>query len=307
VSADLAVLVADPDGIQRSADPAVFVIQACERAKVWLQEVLEHGDIGLIAETRAQAEAVRVYTMQKQLGKDAVFSATEIVRRAERGIGVAIRRGQEAGQIRKKGDDTRTDLRDQGADDTLVSPLAAAQVKNSSNLVPIYEMTDGVSDEDFELAIKDAKAEGNLTRANVIRKARHSLSPNSPGWVPDPGDRSPEASARRRELIRQYAAEGYSSRQISELIGTLDQTIRKIAADLGIEIRADEVMSNTRRHDSNHIVAQAVDALEGVVMGVGLVKIADLDQAECAAWATSITQSIRSLSRFATQLKEIVP
>ena len=39
-----------------------------------------------------------MYTAQKQLGKDAQLAAAEIVRRAERGIGVAIRRGQQNGR-----------------------------------------------------------------------------------------------------------------------------------------------------------------------------------------------------------------
>lgn len=93
MSADLA-LAADPSVVERAADPGEFIIQSCERAKTWLREALEHGDIDSIAECKSQAEAIRVYTMSKQLGKDAQLSATEIVRRAERGIGVAIRRGQ---------------------------------------------------------------------------------------------------------------------------------------------------------------------------------------------------------------------
>ena len=63
-----------------------------------------HGDIDQIAELKSQAEAIRVYTMSKQLGKDAELSATEIVRRAERGIGLAIRRGQEDGLIQTRAD-----------------------------------------------------------------------------------------------------------------------------------------------------------------------------------------------------------
>jgi hypothetical protein len=33
-------------------------------------------------------------------------------------------------------------------------------------------MTDGISDTDFEDALGEAKAEGNLSRANVVRKVR---------------------------------------------------------------------------------------------------------------------------------------
>src|SRR5262249_48266124 len=103
MAADLA-LAADPGVIERSADPAAFVVQACERAKAWLTGALEHGEIDQIAELKSQAEAVRVYTAQKQLGQDAQLAAAEIVRRAERGIGVAIRRGQQDGQLAKPGD-----------------------------------------------------------------------------------------------------------------------------------------------------------------------------------------------------------
>jgi hypothetical protein len=103
MAADLA-LATDPDVIDRAADPGRFVVQACERAKAWLREALEHGEIDQIAEVKSQAEAVRVYTTQKQLGQDAQLAAAEIVRRAERGIGVAIRRGQQDGQIAKRGD-----------------------------------------------------------------------------------------------------------------------------------------------------------------------------------------------------------
>src|SRR6266566_9014972 len=103
MSADLA-LAADPGVIERSADPAAFVVQACQRAKAWLREALEHGGIEQIAEIKSQAEAVRVYSAQKQLGKDAQLAAAEIVRRAERGIGVTIRRGQQTGEIARRGD-----------------------------------------------------------------------------------------------------------------------------------------------------------------------------------------------------------
>ena len=74
-------------------------MQVCERAKALLEEALEHGQIEQIAEIKSQAEAVRVYTDAKAARPDAQLAAAEIVRRAERGIGVAIRRGQQTGEI----------------------------------------------------------------------------------------------------------------------------------------------------------------------------------------------------------------
>src|SRR5262249_61766909 len=92
------VLAADPGVIERSADPAAFVVQACERAKAWLTEALEHGEIDQIAELKSQAEAVRVYTAQKQLGQGAQLAAAEIGRRAGGGVGGGMRSARQAGE-----------------------------------------------------------------------------------------------------------------------------------------------------------------------------------------------------------------
>lgn len=108
---------------------------------------------------RKVAEAVRVYTMQKQLGKDAQLSASEIVRRAERGIVVAIRRGQENGKIRRQHEhegNQHTAL-GQGVDNRLSKPSPTDYAKShelsgGGNQPGIYDLTDGVSDEDFYAA-----------------------------------------------------------------------------------------------------------------------------------------------------------
>ena len=164
MAADLA-LAADPDVIERSADPAGFVVQACERAKAWLREALEHGEIEQIAEIKSQAEAVRVYTTQKQLGKDAQLAAAEIVRRAERGIGVAIRRGQQDGQIAKRGDrggrgapGVRGGNPGDRRGDHLGSP--GSFFRHGDERADAYAMTDGVSDTDFEDALGAGEGRG---------------------------------------------------------------------------------------------------------------------------------------------------
>src|SRR5439155_1151326 len=165
---------AEPHVIERCIDRAEFVVQACQRAKAWLREALEHGEIDPIAEIKSQAEAVRVYTAQKQLGKDAQLAAAEIVRRAERGIGVAIRRGQHDGEIRRRGD--RGGRAAGNGDGNTISRPGPADYATTGELrgngAGIYHMTDGVSDEDFEQALADAKTEQDLSRANVVRKIR---------------------------------------------------------------------------------------------------------------------------------------
>jgi len=110
------------------------------------------------------AEAIRVYTMQKQLGKDAELSAAEIVRRAERCIGLAIRKGQAQGKIAKPGD--IGGRRKLGAADSSICRVADVTGMRSDELSRgSYAMTDGVHPEAFEAALGEAKAERNLSRA----------------------------------------------------------------------------------------------------------------------------------------------
>ena len=312
MAADLA-LAADPDVIERSADPAAFVVQACQRAKAWLREALEHGEIEQIAEIKSQAEAVRVYSAQKQLGKDAQLAAAEIVRRAERGIGLAIRRGQQNGQIARRGDrGSRGAPGVHGGNpgdrrgDHLGSP--GLFFRHGDERADTYAMTDGVTAADFEEALGEAKAEGNLARANVVRKIRQRRGnqPAPGGQAPDSADRSPEAAARRRELIGEFAASGMSSRQIGERLGISDDRVRQVAREHDIDIRADAVLGRARRLDPNRIVRETVHALEGLAMGIDLADPAGLDPAEAAEWAASMTRSIRMLSKFVRQMKETI-
>lgn len=305
MTADLA-LAADPGFLERSADPAEFVIQACERAKVWLQEVLDHGDIDQIIEVKSQAEAIRVYTMQKNLGKDAELSAQEIVRRAERGIGVAIRRGQEGGSIVKHGHRLKEELVDNESNPRPVTDFAShSELSGNSQQPGFYDLADGVPDEQFEEAVGEARAEGNLSRANVARKVR-SRKPRPEEWIPEPGDNHGDAPVQRRRLIRAWAGEGYSSRQISQRLSMRDDVVRRIAREIGVEITADQFVSGTRRHDSNRIVRETVHALEGLAMGVGLVDPGDLDPAQAGDWAASLTESIKVLSRLTKTMRKAV-
>lgn len=170
------------------ADPGQYVIVACERAKTWLAHALEHGDIEQIVELKSQAEAIRVYTAQKELGHDAELSAAEIVRRAERGLGLAVRQGQATGTVRSQADNHRPghDNRYRDEDDTLMSSRDIFG-GNGWERRDAFVMADDASDEDFEEVIAEAKAEGNLSRANVVRKVRGE---------------TPKTTADRNELLR---------------------------------------------------------------------------------------------------------
>jgi hypothetical protein len=184
VTADLAVIAADTSALD-TADPAAaaaMVTKALEESRSWLAVAMKGTDPTPIAEFKAWAATVEEATRQKNLGRDIELTAAEMVRRAERGIGVAIRRGQEAGEISKPYDNLR---HGQGAVDKTSLPPSptnyATSAELSSNGAGIYHMTDGVTDEQFDAAIDEAKTEGNLSRANVVRKVKGEPAPKPAG------------------------------------------------------------------------------------------------------------------------------
>jgi hypothetical protein len=143
--------------------------------------------VDTLVEFKSQAETVRVYTVQKQLGKDAELAAAELVRRAERGIVLAIRKGQERGEI-----ETRTDalsrasrsrrlFGDRSVDTESITKESVASFVSADEMTGngagIAHLADGVTDDQFDAAIEKAKAEGNLSRANVVRKVRNTTAP----------------------------------------------------------------------------------------------------------------------------------
>lgn len=221
--------------IERSADPAEYVVQTLERAKVWLAQALDHGDIEQIVELKSQAEAIRVYTMSKQLGKDAELSAAEIVRRAERGIGVAIRRGQEAGEIRDK--------RSGGHTPHIASPADFVPKDELKDVV--YPLTDDVTDDDFEDALAEAKEEGNLSRANVVRKVQKTTPRPAP--APEPPVRN------RRPLVDTARESGWALRRDVE-------KIERLFTDDRFAHNKQQVATQLRSH-----LTYAVETLTGLI------------------------------------------
>jgi hypothetical protein len=172
-------------------------------------------------------------------------------------------------------------------------------------------MADGATDGEFEDALAAARAEGNLSRANVVRKigqrghCGHRPAPRPGGPVPAPAGEAAASGADHLELIAMHAARGMSSAQIAAGLGIGDQQVRHIARQHGIEIPADVVTGRTRRHDTNRIVRETAHALEGLAMSVQFADPAGLDPAQAAACAASLSKSIRVLSKFVRQLNEV--
>jgi len=102
------------------------------------------------------------------------------------------------------------------------------------------------------------------------------------------------------------AAEGYTSRQIAKALGYASiESFANFRAERGIEVPADAVVGKRHRIDSNRIVAETVASLDGMVMSLDLVEVADLDPSQVEQWAISFTQSISKLRSFQTRMKEM--
>lgn len=224
-------------------------------------------DLKGIVEFKAKASAIQEMSKQLRLGKEMQLDAAEFVRRAERGLGVGIREGQANGtiatassaakkrELEKLGRNTSEVDLPRDYDIAKKSELYGLQA-NGIDRPGIYGLTDGVSDEQFEEALEEAKDEGNLSRANVARKAKAKA-------VIDP---KPEPAKKPAEPA---------------------------------------VRPKGKKFNSANIVRETSIALEGLVMGVELAYIDDLDTDELKPYIDSINSSLRTLAKFSKGLKNV--
>ncbi|MHB8190643.1 MAG: hypothetical protein ACYDHP_09550 [Ferrimicrobium sp.] len=151
-------------------DPVGYMATVLYRAKSWLKEAQSIDDV---RNTKAIAVGYKSVIREKEMAFDAQLAATEIVRRCERRVGELVRAGQEEGTVR-----TSTELAGQGPRTHGYSVRSApAEFFNThKEQTDSYAMADA-SNEDFDQAIEDAKAEGNLSRANVVHKVQDEAKP----------------------------------------------------------------------------------------------------------------------------------
>lgn len=286
----------DPaDALERSADPGEFVVACLERGKTWLAEALEHGDLNALVNVKGYAETLRVATMQKQLGKDAELSAAELVRRAERCIGLGIRAGQQAGEIAKQGQagGQAAAYAKQQLDATQLLPrpadyAAPHELTGGGRQPGYYDLADGVSDEQFEEAITEARQDKNMSRASVVRKAR--------------GEKKAADTVTR---AAEMAAAGHTTAQIAIVLGYGRAGMRDFLRRHNVEVPADAVVGRQRNLDSTRIIAATVDAVTGIGMLFDRIDYSALDPEDINGWLPILNDSISSLTKLRNRLKEV--
>lgn len=159
------------------AAQAAAVTAMLSHSRTGLLAAIAAHDLPQIVEWKAKGAAIQEIAKQVRLGRELQLDAAEFVRRAERGLGVAVREGQSRGEIATRSDGgwpAHTCASSGQVKKPSPEQFATkAELSGSTPSRPgIYAMTDGVSDEQFEDAIAEARNEGNLSRANVARKAK---------------------------------------------------------------------------------------------------------------------------------------
>lgn len=238
-----------------AAGREVAVGQMLDQARAWLAHVRAAQDVHArdIADFRnfiaTAAEAAR----RVKVSKECQLDAEEIVRRSERELGLAIRKGQDAGEIARHGSHDLHVVE-------ILPVNAVAGVNSASSVTPLYAMADGVTDEQFDTALAEAKSEGNLSRANVVRKVKgETAKPKSERHELLRKTRHIDPTRVARETV--YALEGLATGVglIADLMDQIDReeaAAQEWAASLSDSLRALNRFSKQIK-ETTHVQSEA--------------------------------------------------
>lgn len=251
----------------------------------------------------------RAETVRKQCQPLVQAQATELVRRAERAIALAIRAGQAAGRIETAQETVQRAARDARANREGLEPgprkhapfdfVAHSQLAGTGSTRGYYQLADGISDSRFEMALLRARADGNLSRAHLVRVLHAPEQPDVPL-------RPEQLSVKQKtDRIAELAPTGMNAAHIAEQLGIGVDHTRRLAKAGGITIVADKVMGRTRRIDSTKVLAETVAVLDGLQPGLRLIDFDDVDLTDVADWSASLADSLRALNRLAKKIKEL--
>lgn len=112
----------------------------------------------------------------------------------------------------------------------------------------------------------------------------------------------PATRADRDRRIAEMASAGHTASQISAAVGVTEDHVRRRVAEMGGRL-GDADIAKTRRVDPNRIVEEAASTLDGLVSAVALVDMSGLDQARAGAWASSMKESMKGLTRFVKEME----
>ena len=283
-ASDVALL----DGLSREAQE-LAVTRMLDQSRQWLERALEATNPAQdVADFKAFVATVAEAARQKKLSESIQLDAVEMVRRSERALGLAVRKGQESGEIGAPiGRPSSKVVRDSS---DFVSPKDF--LTNGSDVSMTYAVTDDVTDEQFDQALAEAKEEGNLSRANVVRKVANLKSYR-------------EEQDEKWERVADLANSGVTSHQIAVDVGMSREGLIRGAARYNITFPADQYVARTRR-------INPLDVLERIVLGIeedrnalALVSYEDVTPEQAEGWLERLTEPLRAIRKMQAELKEI--
>lgn len=216
---------------------------------------------------------------------DARLDARDLAVRADRALGLVIRRLQALGKIRSHAHSAEpgaVQLKDLGIGTEHISRL-------------IYAVTDDVSDEEFEAALAAARERHDTSRNCIGDQFRA---------------RNGTSIERRRDRVIAMAEQGMSSYEIARAVNTTPFSVRTSLARYGVEVAGDtspapapKGRAVTVRRDAVESVDQQLYALTLLMdRATGLHK--QIDASEAQRFHDSLTRGRRSLHSLIKHLKE---
>lgn len=290
LASDIAALDALPKDTQEIA-----VTQSLEQANQWIDRAnLGQATIYEVKDFNAFIATVTEAARQKELSSEIVLKAQKTQRRAEDALGRAVRRGQEVGEIRRNGE--RVTVANQygksAASDMESSSVSPREfLPSSKEAAAIYAMADSPR-EHVEQALNEAEAEGNLSRANVVRKVQ-SLSTFR------------EEQDAKWERIAELANQGYTSHQIAREVEMSEDGLRAGARKKGIHFPADKIVGRSRRIKSDEVLSNIVLSIETAKESLELVRFEDITPELAGELLARLSGALGAVNAMKRTLKEI--
>lgn len=162
------VALADPREVVAAADnKSEAIIALLGQARQWLVEATKIEDV---LERVAYAEAIRAYSVQAKLGREAEQAAVEIRVRAERRIGELISESQELGEIRVAGNPILDKTDSIIVDDDNWHPASLSQLGITPNQSSQFKRLAAADEQTFDITVGKLKDKGALSRSSVLRE-----------------------------------------------------------------------------------------------------------------------------------------
>jgi hypothetical protein len=177
------------DSTRSKHDAEIAVSDMLNHAYSWLSRAVASTDTDPmhVKEVRAYAYTISEATKQRDLSRSIQLDAQEMARRADYALGKAIRDGQDNKTVSSNKDNGHKpfDFPQQGKS----KPAPSSFIPNNGERQDILALAGGLeqserhSPSEFEDALTEAKAEGNLSRANLVRKVSPEQATSKPDII----------------------------------------------------------------------------------------------------------------------------